>query len=362
MTRKTLFTIVKYVLGLGLGVLLMWLSMRGIDFQEVEKGFRNANYLWVAVGLVVALLSHWFRAVRWKLLIEAAGYKSNAWNLFCSIMVGYLVNQALSRVGEVTRATMTAKSEKIPLSVSFGTMVTDRVFDVLALGLLVLGVFLFQFKEIMAIMDRAFASNAPTSINEESIPWKLIFGITFAVGAVVLLVFWKRFMKIPLFAKGVAFSKDIWLAIKSVTKMKRPWLFLYQTVMIWVCYIMMTYLVFFALKDTNGLSFTFAITAFTMGGIGMVMPSPGGIGTYHFAIIMSFAAYASSFGWTEDFAKVVGTNIAFIIHTSQFIMMIVVGFICYLFLVPKMRIGVAESTAQKLADDARELADAENKF
>ncbi|MBK9447811.1 MAG: flippase-like domain-containing protein [Bacteroidetes bacterium] len=356
MSRKTFFTIVKYVLGLALGGLLMWLAMRGIDFTQVEQGFKDANYLWVAIGLAVAILSHWYRAVRWKLLIEAAGYKSNAWNLFCSIMVGYLVNQALSRVGEVTRATMTAKSEKIPLSVSFGTMVTDRVFDVIALGLLVLGVFLFQFKEIMAIMDKAFANNAPATMNEESIPWKLIFGITFAVGMLVLIIFWKRFMRIALFAKGVAFSKDIWLAVKSVTKMKRPWLFLYQTVMIWVCYILMTYLVFFALKDTSGLSFTFAITAFTMGGIGMVMPSPGGIGTYHFAIIMSFTAYASSFGWTEDFAKVVGTNIAFIIHTSQFIMMIVAGVICYLFLLPKMKIG--EGKPEQKLD--KELASAEN--
>lgn len=359
MSRKTFITILKYVLGLGLGVLLMWLAMRGIDFREVEKGFKDANYLWVAIGLIVAILSHWFRAIRWKMLIEAAGYRSNTWNLFCSLMVGYLVNQALSRVGEVTRATMTAKSEKIPLSVSFGTMVTDRVFDVLALGLLVLGVFAFQFNRVMAIMDKAFANAAPDSMNEEAIPWKVIFGITFVIGAAMVVIFWKRLMRIPLFAKGVKFSKDIWLAIKSVTKMKRPWLFVLHTVLIWVCYILMTYLVFFSLDETQGLSLGFAVTAFTMGGIGMVMPSPGGIGTYHFAIIMSFAAYASSFGWTEDVAKVVGTNIAFIIHTSQFIMMIVVGIICYLFLLPKMRVNLPND-ADKEADKQPQVAAADN--
>lgn len=344
MTKKTLFTVLKYVLGLGIGVGLMYMAMRGINFDEVQKGFKEANYLWVFVGLAVAILSHWYRAIRWKLLLEAAGYQSNAWNLFCSIMVGYLVNQALSRVGEVTRATMTAKSERIPLSVSFGTMVTDRIFDVIALGLLVLGVFVFQFKEIMKIMDTAFANSDPNAAAEPSyLKWYLLGGTILA--GVLVLVFWKRLMKVAIFAKGVNFAKEIWQAILSIRHMKHPLKFIYHTVMIWVCYVLMTYLVFFSLESTRELSFIFAITAFTMGGIGMVLPSPGGIGTYHFAIIMSFVAYASSFGWTEDMARTVGANIAFIIHTSQFIMMIVVGALCYFFLLPKLKVVDQEALA-----------------
>jgi glycosyltransferase 2 family protein len=357
LSRKTLITILKYVLGLGLGALLMWLSMRGIDFGKVQEGFRDANYLWVAAGLAIAILSHWYRAVRWRLLIEAAGHKSNTWNLFCSIMVSYLVNQATGRLGEVARATMTAKSERIPLAVSFGTMVTDRVFDVISLGLLVVGVFLFQFKEIMSIMDQAFANGDDGSTATGDVfPWKWVLLGVMVLGLLVVIVFWKRLMKIALFAKGVQFSKDIWLSIRSVTKMKQPWYFLLLSVLIWVCYILMTFLVFFALDETKELSFVFAITAFTMGGIGMVLPSPGGIGTYHFAIIMSFAAYASSFGWTEEHAKVVGTNIAFIIHTSQFIMMVLVGFICYALLVPKMKLGEAQVAAEQAEMEQKELA------
>lgn len=356
MTRKTLFTILKYVLGLGLGALLMWLSMRGIEFDKVRDGFRDANYLWVGVGLAVALLSHWYRAVRWRLLIEAAGHKSNTWNLFCSIMVSYLVNQATGRLGEVTRATMTAKSEKIPLAVGFGTMVTDRVFDVIALGLLVLGVFVFQFKEIMSIMDKAFANSDPTA-PEDVFPWKWVLLGVMVVGLLLVVLLWSRLMKIKLFAKGVQFAQDIWLSIRSVTKMKRPWYFILLTVLIWLCYILMTFLVFYALDETKDLSFVFAVTAFTMGGIGMVLPSPGGIGTYHFAIIMSFAAYASSFGWTEEHAKVVGTNIAFIIHTSQFIMMVAVGFICYLLLVPKIKVSPADSAQPAVAATAPDMVE-----
>ena len=362
MSRKTLLTIVKYVVSLGLGILLMWLSMKGMDFKQVKESFKNANYLWVAAGLAIAILSHWYRAVRWKLLIQAAGHESNSWNLFCSIMVSYLVNQATGRLGEVTRATMTAKSERIPLSVSFGTMVTDRVFDVVALGLLVLGTFIFQFKQINAIMDKAFAGGDPATGAEPSVfPWKWVFLGVMVLGLVLLIVLWKRLMKIALFARGVKFAQDIWVSIKSVTKMQHPWRFLYQTIMIWLCYIMMTYIVFFALDDTSGLSFVFALTAFTMGGIGMVMPAPGGFGTYHFAIKMSFVACAASLGFSsEKVAGDVGTNIAWIIHSSQFIMMVVIGFICYLLLVPKMKLGAARVAAEQAELEQKELAEADN--
>lgn len=332
----------------------MWLAMRGIDFEEVKQGFREANYFWVGIGLMVALLSHWFRAMRWKMLISAAGHESNTWNLFCSIMVGYLVNQALPRAGEVTRATLSAKTEKMPITVSLGTMVTDRVFDVISLGLLVLGVFIFQFKEITTIMDNAFASGG-TAANPEPnaglLKWIILAAMV--LGFVIMVLFRKRLMKVAIFAKLANFLLGIWKAVLSVRKMKNPFKFVALSIGIWVCYILMTYLVFFALDSTNELGLGFAITAFTIGGIGMVLPSPGGIGTYHFAIIMSFVAYAASFGWTEDYARIVGTNIAFIIHTSQFIMMIIAGALCYLLLLPKLKIvPIKESESEESAAEA----------
>ncbi len=354
LTKKTLFTILKYVFGLGFGVLLMWLAMRGIDFEEVKQGFREANYFWVAIGLIVAILSHWFRAMRWKMLISAAGHESNTWNLFCSIMVGYLVNQALPRAGEVTRATLSARTERMPITVSLGTMVTDRVFDVISLGLLVLGVFIFQFKEITAILDKAFANGGTATDPEPGAGlWKWIVIGLMALGLAVFIIFRKKLMKIAIVAKLVNFVVGIWNAVLSVRKMKNPFKFVALSISIWVCYILMTYLVFFALDSTQDLGFGFAITAFTIGGIGMVIPSPGGIGTYHFAIIMSFVAYAASFGWTEDHARIVGTNIAFIIHTSQFIMMIFAGALCYLFLLPKMKIAANEKPeGEEIAENA----------
>jgi glycosyltransferase 2 family protein len=347
-SNKALLTVLKYVLSIAGGGLLLWLSIRGVNFDELRTGFREADYLWVGLGLVVALLSHWLRAARWVILFRAAGYESNTMNLFASVMVGNMVNQALPRAGEISRATVTARSEKIPLSVTFGTMVTDRIFDVIALGLLVLAVLAMQYKEILRIMDKAFSTPPdPNAVVEPGMPlWQIIALAIMGLGLLVFLVFRKRILSSHLYARIKRFTKETWEAVLSVRKMDQPWLFILHTIGIWACYILMTYLVFFSLSASSDLPVIFALTAFVMGGIGMVFPSPGGIGSYHFAIIMSFVAYGPSFGWTEQMARTVGTNLAFIIHTSQMIMMILVGLVCYLYLLWQIRLGNEETPSE----------------
>ena len=343
MSKKTIFTILKYVLGLGLGVALLYFALSGVDFKEVRKGFAEANYVWVAIGLVLALFSHWFRALRWKMLYKAAGHESNTLNLFASIMVGYMVNQAVPRAGEISRVTLASRTERIPLGVSFGTLVTDRIFDVIILGLLALGVVVTQFDQINLIMEKAMAASqdpaTPTADEGGGggmLKW-IILG-AMAVGLVAFILLRKRIFATKIGMRLQSFLLEMWKAVKSVRKMHNPLLFVFYTLAIWGCYILMTYLVFFALDGSANLPFMFALTVFTMGGIGMVLPSPGGIGTYHFAVIMAFVAYAAQLGMTEGAARSLGTNIAFIIHTSQLIMMIVVGFLCYLFLIPRLKV------------------------
>jgi glycosyltransferase 2 family protein len=347
-SNKVIFTVLKYVLSIAGGGLLLWLSIRGVNFDELRSGFREADYLWVGFGLLVALLSHWLRAARWKILFRAAGYESNTMNLFASVMVGNMVNQALSRAGEISRATVTARSEKIPLSVTFGTMVTDRIFDVIILGLMLVAVLALQYKEILRIIDKAFSTPPdPNAVAPSGMPlWQMIALATLGLGLLVFLIFRKRILASHLYARIKRFSKETWEAVLSVRKMDQPLLFIGHTLGIWGCYLLMTYLVFFSLEATSGLPFIFALTAFVMGGIGMVFPSPGGIGSYHFAIIMSFVAYGPSFGWTEQVARTVGTNLAFIIHTSQMIMMILVGLLCYLYLLWKIRLGKEEAPSE----------------
>jgi hypothetical protein len=347
LSKKTIFTVLKYVLGLGLGIGLLWLALNGVNFDEVKDGFAEANYLWVGVGLLLAIFSHWFRAARWKMLFKAAGHESNTLNLFAAIMVGYMVNQAVPRAGEISRVTLASRTERIPLGVSFGTLVTDRIFDVIILALLALCVVLTQLEQINLIMDKAFTATSDAGTPDAAggggmVKW-IILGVM-AAGFIAFLLLRKKIFATKIGQKLQSFLMEMWKAVKSVRNMQNPLLFVFYTLAIWGCYILMTYLVFFALDGSSDLPFVFALTVFTMGGIGMVLPSPGGIGTYHFAVIMTFVAYATQMGWSEDAARTLGTNIAFIIHTSQLIMMIVVGFLAYLFLIPKLKVSPKEES------------------
>jgi uncharacterized membrane protein YbhN (UPF0104 family) len=216
--------------------------------------------------------------------------------------------------------------------------------------LLVVGVVATQLDEINLIMEKAFSETGDGAQEESSgglLKW-IILGAG-VLGLAVFLIFRKRIFATNIGSKLQGFLMEMWKSVKSVRKMHNPLLFVFYTLGIWICYILMTYLVFFALEGSADMPFVFALTVFTMGGIGMVIPAPGGIGTYHFAVIMTFVAYAAQFGMTEETARTLGTNIAFIIHTSQLVMMIVVGFLCYLFLIPRLRVEKEEK--QEIAND-----------
>ena len=178
MDRKKLINILKYVLGFGLGIGLLVMAMLNVDFEKVSGYFAKANYLWVGLALMVAMLSHWFRALRWKMLLDAAGYPSKTSNLFASIMVGYMVNQALPRAGEISRATLASRTEKVPFSTSMGTIVTDRIFDLIILGSLVATIFALEFDHIVNIMETAFQASDEGGGKEEGggswIKWVII--------------------------------------------------------------------------------------------------------------------------------------------------------------------------------------------
>jgi uncharacterized membrane protein YbhN (UPF0104 family) len=339
-SRKTIANVFKYLLSLAIGGGLMAWAFKDVSWSEMMTGLRDANYIWVMLGLIVAVWSHWLRAARWVILFDAAGYKTNTFNLFASVMVGNMVNQALPRAGEISRPTITAKSEKVPLSVSFGTTVTDRIFDVITLGVLVGLSFLLQFKEIMMIIDKTFADHPESGsvpVDQGPSLWPWIVLATLVVVGMLIFVFRDKSPLQNLISRATAFSKETLKAVLTVRKMDRWFMFIVYSIAIWLCYVAMTYLVFFAFDATADLGFEFALMAFTMGAIGIVLPSPGGIGSYHFAIQASFVAYASNFGWTVDYAKTLGLNLAFVIHTSQMVMMILVGAGCYFYLLRQIK-------------------------
>ena len=156
--NKKVRQILLFIVLFGLGGGLMWWQYSSLSVEEKEsfhKGLKNANYFWFAVAVVVGMLAHLMRAIRWKALLDPLNQKAKLGNRFYAVMMGYLANYAFLRLGEVVRCTVVKESDDVPFSESFGTVVVERVVDTLCLGLILLIVLLLQFSELQILYIRA---------------------------------------------------------------------------------------------------------------------------------------------------------------------------------------------------------------
>lgn len=334
--NKKLSSILKYVLGLGLGFGLLYLALSDFEFSELQEKLENANLYLILLALVVALASHFFRAARWKMMLKASNHDAPLLNTYAALMVGYMVNQALPRGGEVARCTMLLRSDNVPVSTSVGTVVTERVFDLLVLLILIATFGLIELEKalsfpetILAEVER-YGADQPQPSDGSGIPWLYIFGGIAVLGMALFLVFRKKIMATAIGQKAKAFLLDTFQAAKSVTRLERPWMFFVHTILIWVCYGIMTALPVMALDSGNELDMNiwyFGFILMVMGGLGMAMPVPGGIGPYHFSVLITFLVF---FG---EGMREMGQSVAILIHSTQVIMLVGTGFISWLYLV-----------------------------
>lgn len=268
--------------------------------QKVVNDFKGTNFFWLFVILMAFMISNMSRALRWNQLIEPLGYKPKIFNTFFATMIGYMINLALPRAGEIAKPATVAKYEKIPLEKLVGTIVVDRAFDVMML-LLVTGLtFLTQFTYLY---DFLFGEGQPTveclhpMVENEasfSIPWFWLFITAIGIGLLVCLfivIRWKTIKETALAKKIFALIGSFIAGVKTVSQLKRPGIFVMHTLIIWLMYYLMLYLCFFAYGPTIGLSPLAALLAFTFGTFGMVIPSPGGMGTYQIAVTAALVIY-----------------------------------------------------------------------
>ena len=283
-----MLNIVKILFFLGLGILLVWLALHNKTEEEKDKiidSILDANYFWIGVSLFASLLSHYFRAVRWKLLLNPLGYSPKTSNTFFAVMVGYLVNFAVFRMGEVTRCGLMTKYEKVPFTVGFGSVVAERALDLICLILLFFITLGIEFNRIVGIANRFIFD--PFSSLLDSLLQKQLFiiiaGITFLITGIAFFYFRK---KIQLLVSGKArgFIKGLWDGLISVKNVDKPILFIVHTILIWVMYILVVYTCFFAFEETSSLSFLAAVVIVVFGSLG-VIATPGGTGAYQFIVI-----------------------------------------------------------------------------
>jgi len=255
------------------------------------------------------------------MLINPLGFKPKLTNTFFSVMIMYATNLIVPRGGELARCTTLSKYEKIPFSKLVGTVVTERATDTLILLILVIITFLSQiniFKQFL-INNPKFGENISFIFSI----WFWIISITISIS--IIITIWKyrsALKKIKIINKLFELLHNFFEGIKSIKKLESPFIFIAHSIFIYVMYFLMMYVVFLSYPPTAHIKMTAGLTAFIMGGLGMLMPVQGGIGAWHFMVIETLSIY--------NIDKIYGQDFALISHTSMNLMLLIVGGISFI--------------------------------
>lgn len=308
--------LIKKILFPLLALGLLYWAFTKINIAQLIETLKTANYFWVGAAFVAGILSHLIRALRWKMLISPLGYDVRVRTGFYAVMTGYLVNIVTPRVGEVARCALFHETDKVPVDKLLGTVVTERIFDMLITIGITLAVIYFQMDLIGRLVADLFAENNGTG--------QLIkLGIVAGVGLIGLAAYFifknlrSPDKQSPWVQKAFAFASGLIDGAKSIFSIKRPLLFVFYTLMIWFMYFLMTYLTFFALDVTSQLGIQAALTTLVLGTIAVIIPAPGGFGSFHYFVPLGLTL----FGVTA----VDGLAYATISHTTQMVMIAIVG-------------------------------------
>ncbi|MFD1094744.1 lysylphosphatidylglycerol synthase transmembrane domain-containing protein [Salegentibacter chungangensis] len=293
MNRKTKQAL-KIILPLLLGIFLIWYSLESAtpaERKELLDNILTADPFWVAVSFILGTLSHLSRAYRWKFMLEPLGYKPHFANNFMAVMVGYLANFGIPRSGEVLRAVTLSSYEKVPFEKGFGSIISERIADLLALFLIILIALVLQTEHLLAYFE-ANNINPIFSI--------VVFLLLIALGVVGLYVIKTSNIKFILKLRKMA--AGLLEGMRSILKMKKKWPFIFHTAFIWIMYLLMFYTITFSIPGTTGMSAGAIMAAFIAGSFA-ISATNGGIGVYPVtigAVLLLFGISKQSgeaFGW-----------------------------------------------------------------
>lgn len=310
---------------MALGALLLYFAFRGVAFDELVSTLRKVNFWWIGLSLLFAGISFFVRARRWMLLIEPLGYKPSFSNTYNSLMIGYLSNYALPRLGEVTRCITLGKREKIPVDSLIGTVIIERVVDLLMLMLILLILLISWMEKFGAFFGEQVLGPLSQKITELfGGTWILWLTIAVVIGVISLLIFLFR-DKLASFSV-VRKIKDTLVGIlnglKTIYRMERKWEFVLDSVLIWFLYILMTWVVVYALEELSGLTFIDGMFLLVIGGLGMSAPVTAGFGAYHWITSRGLM-------FVYGFSLETGSAYAILAHESNSLLTILLGIISY---------------------------------
>ena len=301
---------IPLLLGFGL-IYYQYTTLSVEELNKIKFCFQKANYFYIFLSLIISLFGYWARAYRWKYSLQHLGYQTNFKNDFMSVCVSYFMNLTIPRSGEITRAALLKKYENVPFDKGFGTIVAERIVDLILFLLFVGLAFILQFEKLYNFIKE--------KISIEKI---ILFGIIgLFLGIVFLLIWiyaeWKIIKKIKNKFSGLIEG------MLSIVMMKDKWKYIFFSFLIWFSYLLMFYIPIYALPETANIGFDIVIMGFIFGSLAVGFTN-GGLGAYPLAIAMIFSLY----GISND----IGTAFGWLAWTSQTILTIFLGLLSYVFL------------------------------
>lgn len=303
------------IIPLFIGIAIIYYQFSTLSSEELTKikiSFQKANYYYIGLSLLLSCVGYWSRAYRWKFALNHLGYHTKFYNNFFTVSVSYLVNLTIPRSGEISRAALLKKYENVPFDKAFGTIVAERIVDLVIFLLFVVIGFSMQFEKLNEFLIR------------EKFSLKTI-GLFLIVGFFLFIIF----ILIWIYAEWTIIKKlkkklaGLTEGMASIYTMKNKWKYLFHSFFIWIIYLSMFYVTIFAMSETVKIGFDVVIMAFIFGSLAVGF-SNGGLGAYPFSIALILSLYGIS--------NEVGTAFGWLVWTSQTLLTIVLGLVSYLLL------------------------------
>lgn len=316
--------LLKYLFFFALGVFFVWLSVKDItrhDWLEIKSAIATGRKWIIIPVILMLLLAHYIRALRWKLLMEPLDYHPTTFNAFSAVMIGYLVNTGVPRLGEVFKCTLLARYEKLKVDKLIGTILVERAVDVICLLIVFVLAVILQgdiFGGFMMDMLRKFFHDKAGSLSYTKLA---IAGAVLLLLLVTFYIILKKFGHIDVVSKIKGVIKNVLHGLSSIRYLQHKRLFLIQSILIWGLYFFSTYAGLYALKETAHLGLAGGVTVLAVGSVGMII-TPGGIGAYQILIAKLLILY----GIPE---KTTGTASGWLLWSAQTFIILVGGLICF---------------------------------
>jgi glycosyltransferase 2 family protein len=304
--NKRLLTIFKYVFFFGVGILLVWWSIKDLtadDKSHIKEALRTARY-WIIIPVFIILFaSHLVRALRWRLLVQSLGYNPSIANSFFAVMIGYLTNNVLPRLGEVLKCTMLSRYEKIPFEKLIGTIILERMIDAITL-LIIFGITVLIQPDIYSQLTEALF-NFKQNPDHKTVSSLLILIIAAGI-IIIVIIIWMIKKKKNITDLGTLFKKiglRIWEGISAIRHLKKRKQFIFLTILLWALYLSGGYLGFLAFRETQQYGIKEAFAILSAGSVGMVV-TPGGIGAYSYFVQHTMMIYKLNKGIATAFGLI----------------------------------------------------------